>query len=256
MVLQTRVTALAIALLLLAACAPQQPGMPVTGETAGASTPTAFPELPAEAVQAAAQWLATQLNSDVDQLKIIEAEQAEWTDSCLGLGKPNESCLRVTTPGWKAVFEVNGQRYEVRTDQTASIIRLASPAGTQTGLENTQWNLVSFGTSGAEESLVEGSSITLLFGGGQAGGFGGCNTYGGIYQVDKNIITFGELVRTEVACADEKVTEQEQRYFQALQSAMQFEVDGDQLKITYDGGNGVLVFDAASPATPSATPGS
>lgn len=110
--------------LILAACSPQEPGVPVTGETPG---------LPPGAVLNAQQWLADQVNVAIEQVLIIEVEQAEWSDSCLGLGGPDESCAQVITPGWQAVFEINGQRYEVRTDETGSIIRLASPEGTPGG---------------------------------------------------------------------------------------------------------------------------
>lgn len=235
-------------------CAPQ--GLPVTGETPTAS---GSPDLPAQAVLDAQQWLAAQLSVAADQVQLVEAEQAEWSDSCLGLGRPEESCLQAITPGWRAVFEINGQRYEVRTDQTGSVIRVASPEGFPTGLENTHWSLVSFGAPGAEQPLVEGSAITLMLAGGQAGGSGGCNSYGGTYQVDGNRITFGEMTRTEMACLEEGVTEQEQRFFEALETASEYRVEADQLYITYDGGNGLMIFESAmstgpTPATP--TPGS
>jgi heat shock protein HslJ len=235
-------------MLTLAACGSQGVGVPVTGET-----PAASPDLPPKAVLDAQQWLATQLSVAAEQVQIIEVEQAEWTDSCLGLGRPNESCLQAITPGWRVVFEVNDQRYEVRTDETGSVIRLASPEGTETGLENSSWSLIEFGPAGAEQPVVQGSAITLMFGGGQAVGSGGCNSYGGPYQVDGNTITFHEIIRTEKACADQRVTEQEQRYFQALETASEYQVEGDQLRITYDSGNGVLIFEAAPPAAPIPT---
>lgn len=263
MISQRKVTFILLTgfMLVLAACAPQEPGVPVTADTAVPSTPTGSEDLPAKAVLDAQQWLAAQFNVSTADVQIIEAEQAEWTDSCLGLGRPNESCLQAITPGWRAVFEINGQRYEVRTDRTGSVIRLASPEGTpptETGLENTNWNLVSFGPAGAEQPLVEGSTITLLLAGGQAGGSGGCNSYGGTYQIEGSSISFGEIIRTERACADDRVTEQEQRYFQALETASQFEWNGNELRITYDGGNGVMIFESALPAGPTpveATPG-
>lgn len=246
--------ALSTLALILAACAPQEPGVPVTGETAvsGAATLVASPGVPPEAVVAAQQWLATQLSVAAEQVQVTEVEQAEWTDSCLGLGRPNESCLQVITPGWRAVFEINGQRYEVRTDETGSVIRLASPEeipGLETGLENTQWNLVSF----SETPLIQGSAINLSLAAGQAGGSGGCNSYGGSYKVEGQNISFDQITSTKRACVDAQVTEQEQRYFQALETASQFIVEGDQLRITYDDGQGVLIFESALPAGPEAT---
>lgn len=245
-----------LSVLFLAACAPQGSGVPVTGQTPPAQTPVASPGLPPEAVLAAQQWLAAQLSVAVEQVQIIEVEQAEWTDSCLGLGGPNESCLQVITPGWRVVFEIDGQPYEVRTDETGSIIRLAAPEGIPgvgAGLENTPWSLVSFGAPGAETPLIEGSMITLLLADGQAGGFGGCNSYGGTYQVEGNNISFGGITSTLVACATESVTEQEQRYIQALQSANSYELEGNQLRITYDDGEGLLVFETPLPAAPAPT---
>lgn len=109
-----------VAILLLAACAPQGGQVPVTGETPAAG-------LPPEAVLAAQRFLAEQLSVAVEQVEIVEVEQAVWTDSCLGLGGPAESCLRTDVPGWRIAFEVNEQTYEVRTDETGSTIRLATP---------------------------------------------------------------------------------------------------------------------------------
>jgi hypothetical protein len=189
----------------------------------------------------------------VEQIRVVEVEKAEWTDSCLGLGQPNESCLQAITPGWRVVLEVNGQRYEVRTDETASTIRLAFPEatpGAEIPLENTPWSLVSFGPPEAGIPLVEGSAINLILAAGQAGGTGGCNAYGGTYQVEAGNISFDQLVRTEMACADERMTEQEQRYFQALESANRYELDGNQLRIWYDGDTGVLVFETLLPTRP------
>jgi heat shock protein HslJ len=253
-----RVLLLAALMLILAACAPQAPQVPITGQTPTSETPG----LPPRVILDAQQWLATQLSVAIEQVRIVEVEQAEWTDSCLGLGRPDESCLQVMTPGWRANFEVNGRSYEVRTDETGSIIRLASLEGAQpseTGLENTHWSLVSFGSPGAERPLVEGSTITLMLAAGQAGGSGGCNSYGGTYQVDGTSISFGDITSTLLACADASITEQEQRYFQALESAGQYEVVGDQLRITYDDGNGLMIFETALPVSPEPaveTPGS
>lgn len=117
----------------------------------------------------------------------------------------------------------------------------------QAGLVNSQWRLVSFGAPGAETPVIEGSTVTLSFGAGnQVGGSGGCNSYGGQYQVQDGTLSFSQIVSTLMACADEGVTRQEQQYFQALEAAGRFELTGDQLMIWYDAGQGVLNFVAAS----------
>lgn len=245
-------------ILILASCAPQDSGVPVTGQTDAPEEPTASSTLPPQVVLDAQQWLTTQLNLAAESARIIEFEQAEWTDSCLGLGRLNESCLQAITPGWRAVFEVNGVTYEVRTDETGSVFRLApSGVSSENSLENTHWSLVSFGAPDSEQPPIEGSMITLMMANGQAGGYGGCNSYGGTYQVDGDTISFDEITSTLRACADENVTQQEQRYFQALESAARFERMDNFLVLSGEDGNELLTFETpvtVLPILPITTP--
>lgn len=91
-------------------------------QTGGTQAPMNFSDLPA-AAQAVVTQLSTQLNVPLDQIQVIEATPIEWPDSCLGLGKLNESCLQVITNGFKVVARVGGQDYEFHTDQTGASIR-------------------------------------------------------------------------------------------------------------------------------------
>ncbi|MGH7963539.1 MAG: META domain-containing protein, partial [Candidatus Binatia bacterium] len=114
-------------------------------------------------------------------------------------------------------------------------------AGTQTGaptasssaesrLANTQWTLKSFGEAGAESPVIDGTAITLKFGAdGRAGGSGGCNSYGSDYQVQDHTLAFSPIISTKRACLQEARTQQEQRYFQALESAGQFQLTENHL---------------------------
>jgi hypothetical protein len=81
-------------------------------------------ESPPEAALAARDALAAELGLDPDSVSIESYEQAEWTDSCLGLGGPAESCLAAMYPGWQVMLLAGGQTYEVRTDESAEIIRI------------------------------------------------------------------------------------------------------------------------------------
>jgi hypothetical protein len=88
--------------------------------------PTVEPTgLPPKAVQDAQKQLVDQLSALGEQVRIVEIEPASWPDTCLGLGRPDEVCAQVITPGWRVILEINGQMYEVRTDETGSIVRLA-----------------------------------------------------------------------------------------------------------------------------------
>ncbi len=131
----------------------------------------------------------------------------------------------------------------------------ATPAEGGASLENTEWQLVSFGPSGAELPVIEGSLLTLsLASDGQAGGQGGCNSFGGSYQLQGDTITFGELISTLMACVDNQVTQQEQAYLQALQSAGRYEVTADSLTIWYAEGANQLNFVPLSAAVATPVP--
>jgi putative lipoprotein len=118
----------------------------------------------------------------------------------------------------------------------------------------TQWALESFGTPGAETPVIGETPPTLEFTlDGQVGGNGGCNSFGGSYQVEGNTLVLGEIVSTLVACVDTALMNQEVEYLNALQTVTQFQVDGDRLAITYNEGQGILNFVSAA-ATLTETP--
>jgi putative lipoprotein len=109
-------------------------------------------------------------------------------------------------------------------------------------LAGSEWTLAAFG-EGQAPPLVEGSRVTLAFGeNGRARGRGGCNSYGSSYEVRGRAISFSAIVSTKMACADEAATRQEQRYFQALEAARQFDLNGDRLILSDGGGRALLVF--------------
>jgi hypothetical protein len=73
---------------------------------------------------AAKQMLAEKLGVNVDQIEFVAANTMEWSDSCLGLGGPAESCLMAVTPGYLVKLKVNGVEYEVRTDEEGKAVRI------------------------------------------------------------------------------------------------------------------------------------
>lgn len=111
--------------LAVSACAPAATPPPTD------VTPDLTSILPPEVVLAGQQWLANELGVQVQDVQLLSSEQVDYSDACLGLGGPDEICAQVITPGWRAVFEVNGQQYEVRTDETGTTIRLAESVSTE-----------------------------------------------------------------------------------------------------------------------------
>ena len=59
------------------------------------------------------------------EIEVVTLEAAEFSDSCLGLGRPEESCLQAITPGWLLTLSVGGQEYKVHSDATGGQVRAA-----------------------------------------------------------------------------------------------------------------------------------
>lgn len=90
-----------------------------------ASDLAGIPVDPEAATAAAVAQLAAELGLAENEIEVVSLEGAEFTDSCLGLGQSDESCLQVMTPGWRLMLGATGQTYEVRTDGTGQIVRIA-----------------------------------------------------------------------------------------------------------------------------------
>lgn len=130
------------------------------------------------------------------------------------------------------------------------------PTAASTGLENTRWQLVALGLTGAETPVIANSTITLEFNAvGEVGGSGGCNSYGGTYTVANGRLVLSEIVSTLMACTDEAVTEQEMAYLAALQTAGRFAIMDGMLTLWYDNESSTLTFVQATSPPLALTPG-
>ena len=95
-------------------------------------------------------------------------------------------------------------------------------------LEGTEWTLV----SGVE--APEDAAPTLTLADGSANGFGGCNTFGGSYELDGDSITIGPLASTMMACEEAK-SAAEAAYLPALEAADAWAVEDGELVLSSDG---------------------
>jgi hypothetical protein len=128
-----------LATLLLAACLP---GAPADGTPTGVETPAPHaPATPAEAptdvlstpyetsieppaaVAAARQVLAERLGVAVEAIQIRQIDEEQFSNACLGAAGPEEMCAEVITPGYRAVFAVDGETYVYHTNLDGSQIR-------------------------------------------------------------------------------------------------------------------------------------
>lgn len=124
----------------------------------------------------------------------------------------------------------------VATPETTPAATNADP--TLGGLAGT-WTLVSWGAADAPTPVLENIPVTLTFSATGVSGSAGCNTFGGSFQYNANVLTFSEIVTTLIAC-DQPIMDQESTFLNALQTAGAFQIADDQLQISYD--EGVLTF--------------
>jgi heat shock protein HslJ len=96
----------------------------------------------------------------------------------------------------------------------------AAPAATgpTASAQNILFTLVSYGPEGAEQSPIEGTSITALFSGATVSGSAGCNDYTGTVTPVEDYFTIGSVAVTAKECVEPAgVMEQEQAFLAALQ---------------------------------------
>jgi putative lipoprotein len=89
---------------------------------------------------------------------------------------------------------------------------------------------------------TENGSLTLNFDPTTASGNSGCNTFNGPYQLRDNSLTIGPLASTQVACADQAISNQEASYLDALQQVIRYEIRGNELILFNAAGANLLHF--------------
>jgi hypothetical protein len=93
-------------------------------ETAVPEIETMVPEtVDPAAVTAAVETVSAQLAVAADQVEVVSFQEMEWPDGCLGLANPDEGCTMAIVPGWQIIVSVAGTTYEVRTNDTGSMVR-------------------------------------------------------------------------------------------------------------------------------------
>lgn len=106
-------------------------------------------------------------------------------------------------------------------------------------LDGTSWELFAFRKS----SPIEGTKFTARFEAGEIRGNGGCNQYGGRYEIEGNRLTISELYSTEMACLEpEGLMEQETYLLEFFGSAQTYSIDAGRLSIFRPDGE-ALTFD-------------
>jgi heat shock protein HslJ len=123
---------------------------------------------------------------------------------------------------------------------------------TGSGPEDTNWRLIRVLSGGSLRGVPADVTATLRMSGGQAGGSGGCNQYGGSYTLDGASLTFGQLTTTEMACMDGSMAI-ETAYYAALREVTGWSMSDGTLELTGADGQALARF-AVEPGASLAGP--
>jgi heat shock protein HslJ len=106
------------------------------------------------------------------------------------------------------------------------------------------WVLVSYNDEGIFVPVPPAVDIALSFETeGRVYGNAGCNDYSGTYRLDGGLMTIGPLAVTEKYClSPEGVMDLEQHYLFLLQQTTRYNIDGDELVLSYYDIKKLLVF--------------
>lgn len=95
-------------------------------------------------------------------------------------------------------------------------------------LEGPEWTLVS-GVEAPPDAWP-----TVAFDGELAGGFSGCNSYGGEYELDGDSIAIGEITATDMGCPGPEM-ETEQAYLSVFGDVDGWSIEDRELVLSSDG---------------------
>lgn len=113
-----------------------------------------------------------------------------------------------------------------------------SPTGVEdTSLAGTEWVL----TELRGEPPLGSGEITLVVDAASAGGWSGCNHYGGAPAVTDDTFRLDDIVATAMACEDARLMDQESDYLSLLGQTSTWDVEGSALTLRTNGGE-TLVF--------------
>ena len=124
----------------------------------------------------------------------------------------------------------------------SSIIGLAA-CGSGASIEDAMWKLESYGEKGNLQTVIQDTEITIEFKSEESkiAGSGGCNSYFGGYEINKNELTIIPPIGSTMTACPEPIMDQEQEYFKLIETTETFQIQNGKLTISCSG-NKILVF--------------
>lgn len=130
-----------------------------------------------------------------------------------------------------STYRIEGQRL-ILANRSGETLAVFSPQSRE--LSGTVWIVTGY-NNGQEAvvSLMEGTEITADFGeDGTLSGSAGCNRYTASFETDGSALSIGPVAATRMMCAEpEGVMEQEALYLRALESAANYQLEGNTLHL-------------------------
>jgi heat shock protein HslJ len=143
---------------------------------------------------------------------------------------------------WARRWRIVDDQLEIRTARGEALVFAPRPPMSAVALAGTAWSLTAFIEGGTTTSLLTDTEITLSFEAGQVVGSAGCNSYGGPYMLERDVLRISTITITEMYCTmPEGVMEQEARYTGILSDVTLWEWDADQLTLHTADGRGLVL---------------
>lgn len=124
---------------------------------------------------------------------------------------------------------------------TASACGATPPAGDVGRLTGATWEA----TEVDGKPVATPAPVTLAIADGQASGGSGCNSYSATVTLAPDRISFGPLMSTKMACAEEGAMQTEMAYLQALSGAERWSISATG-QLTLSGSKGNVLFKPAA----------
>jgi outer membrane lipoprotein-sorting protein len=78
-------------------------------------------KLPSSIAQRVLADASSKSGVSISRLRIVDVEEREWSNACLGINKPGVLCAEVVVPGWQVTVTDGEQRWVYRVGQTVTI---------------------------------------------------------------------------------------------------------------------------------------
>jgi uncharacterized protein YcnI len=134
-----------------------------------AAQPPSVRNLPDSVAKVVLQDASRQSNLPSQALRIVQAEEREWPNGCLGLDEPGRLCTRQVVPGWQVTVKGGKQSFVYRTDESGSLIKLEGGAAQGSGAAQGNSSAVKIPQSELPPPLSEDVVFRVITSGGITG---------------------------------------------------------------------------------------